>query len=76
MNRYHVVAVGKYNDGPARIRAILAWAIADSTQANRCVSQKYDNREDAERDAERLNTGVAVTHADMRDRLLRGLDNA
>lgn len=58
MNRFHVVAVGKYLDGPARIRAILAWCVADHEQANRCVSQKYDSQADAQADADKRNAEV------------------
>lgn len=54
MNRYHVVRVGKYLDGPARIQAILVWAVADHAQANSIVSGKYDSQADAEAEATRL----------------------
>lgn len=54
MNRYHVVIVGKYLDGPARIQAITAWAVADHSQANHIVSRKFDTQTEAEYEACRL----------------------
>lgn len=58
MNRYHVVVVGKYLDGPARIRAITAWAVADYSQANRIVSRKFDTQAGAEIEARLLNLNL------------------
>lgn len=57
--RYHVVRVGKYLDGPARIQNILVWAIADHNRANSIVSVKYDDATAAHTECDRLNAEEA-----------------
>lgn len=53
-HRYVVVRVDKYlGDCTGRY---LAWSVADRQLANRCVTGKYDSQQDAQAEADRLET--------------------
>lgn len=55
--RYHVVWVQRFLDGPPRIRAVMAYAVADHQEANRCVTGKFATFGEAQAVADRLNAG-------------------
>lgn len=62
--RFHVVTVQRFTDGPARIRSIEAYAVADRLQANGCVTKKTPDRAKAQREADSMNAWRIIEHYD------------
>ena len=56
--RFHVVRVNRYPGDYSG--QFMAYAVADREQANRVISQKFNNHEAAYRMAEGLNTAEAT----------------
>lgn len=58
--RFYVVTVQKYLDvrASSALSRAIAYAVADSELANRCVSRKFETRDLAQREADIMNEGA------------------
>lgn len=53
--RFRPVTVSRFLDGPKHIRAIPAYMVCDSTQANRAIGEKFDSYDACADECDRLN---------------------